>query len=279
MPVFDGSIDEDDAEEGSRLPLLIVIAVLVLFAFAGVVYYAYTEGVERGRADAPRVIVAQSSGTKLKVYQQQAPAEDESTEADSVPAPPTPVTGGANPQVSPGVSAAQTQKPEAAPKQSTEIAAEPSKPAPAPVAAPPVPAPTPKPVQKKVTVSAAVPEPPRVATHAPAPLVAPTVTENSSAAPSAPSATPEVESKAAAGGGPLLQIGAYKSQAEAESAWHAFQSKHPIVGGYQSDVKQADLGEKGTWYRLRIGPFPDKDTAVQLCTKLKADGASCLLAK
>src|ERR1700722_11640719 len=92
MPVFDGGIDEDDGEEGSRLPLLIVIALLVLAAFAGVVYYAYTEGVERGRSDAPRVIVAQgNSGTKLKVYQQAAPSDDTSSEADSVPPPPTPV--------------------------------------------------------------------------------------------------------------------------------------------------------------------------------------------
>src|SRR5215469_16020511 len=93
MPVFDGGVDDEDAEEGSRLPLLIVIALLVLAAFAGVVWLAYTQGVERGRADSPRVIVAQGTpgSTKLKVYQQAAPADEDAAEADSVPPPPTPI--------------------------------------------------------------------------------------------------------------------------------------------------------------------------------------------
>src|SRR5436190_11714823 len=62
--VFDGAEDDMDAE-GSRLPLLIVIALLVLAAFAGVVYLAYTEGVQKGRSDAPRVITAQNGPAKV----------------------------------------------------------------------------------------------------------------------------------------------------------------------------------------------------------------------
>jgi hypothetical protein len=54
--VFDDA-DEAD-EEGSRLPLLIVIALLVLAAFGGVVYLAYTQGLQRGRADAPRPVAS-----------------------------------------------------------------------------------------------------------------------------------------------------------------------------------------------------------------------------
>ena len=41
--VFDGAEDDDDVE-GSRLPLLIVIALFVLAAFAGVVWLAYHAG-------------------------------------------------------------------------------------------------------------------------------------------------------------------------------------------------------------------------------------------
>jgi cell division protein FtsN len=266
MPVFDGSMDEDEAEEGSRLPLLIVIALLVLAAFAGVVWLAYTQGVERGRADAPRVIVAQgTSGTKLKVYQQAAPADDEAAETDSAPPPPTPVTKDTAQPASPGLRAATA--PEAAAPQSQAAAAE-----------SPPPQPTTGPPQKTASVSAA-PEPPRIATHAPAPLVAPTDTETASAPPPPKVATVEETPKPVAGGSFLLQIGSYKSQDEADTAWHAFQSKHPIVGGYQSDIKQVDLGDKGVWYRLRIGSFADKDAAMALCTKLKADGASCFMAK
>ena len=50
--VFDGSEEEDDVE-GSRLPLLIVLALLVLAMFAGVVWLAYTQGVARGRGETP----------------------------------------------------------------------------------------------------------------------------------------------------------------------------------------------------------------------------------
>ncbi len=44
------SVEEEEDIEGSRLPLLIVLALLVLAMFAGVVWLAYTQGVARGRA-------------------------------------------------------------------------------------------------------------------------------------------------------------------------------------------------------------------------------------
>src|SRR6201985_3884299 len=85
--VFDGSEEEDDAE-GSRLPLLIVLALVVLCAFAGVVWLAYTQGVARGRTETPvlaaaagpeRVAPQNPGGTAVpyqgfKIYEQPAPA-------------------------------------------------------------------------------------------------------------------------------------------------------------------------------------------------------------
>ena len=73
----------------------------------------------------------------------------------------------------------------------------------------------------------------------------------------------------------MLQIGAYKSADDANTAWKSYEAKHPIAGGYSPDVKQVDLGDKGTWYRLRIGPFDGKAAASAFCDKLKADGAIC----
>src|SRR6202167_3127569 len=55
--VFDGSDDDEDVE-GSRLPLLIVLALLVLAMFGGVVYLAYTQGVARGRGETPVLLAA-----------------------------------------------------------------------------------------------------------------------------------------------------------------------------------------------------------------------------
>ena len=79
--------------------------------------------------------------------------------------------------------------------------------------------------------------------------------------------------------GVVLQIGSYKSEAEARQSWSAFKAEHDAAAGYRPDVKSADLGAKGTWYRLRMGPFADRKSAMEVCAKLKADGASCLLAQ
>ena len=62
--VFDGGEDDEDVE-GSRLPLLIVIALLVLAAFGGVVWLAYQRGVQQGHAEVPRVIAADQGPVKV----------------------------------------------------------------------------------------------------------------------------------------------------------------------------------------------------------------------
>src|SRR6185503_17439994 len=78
LGMYDGS-DDDVEEEGSRLPLLIVIALVVLASFAGVVWLAYTQGVQRGREDAPRIMAVRQNKmaatesknpySDLKIYQ------------------------------------------------------------------------------------------------------------------------------------------------------------------------------------------------------------------
>ena len=88
--VFDGSEEEEDVE-GSRLPLLIVLALLVLAMFGGVVWLAYSQGVARGRGETPvltaaagpeRVAPPQGSGGNtvpyqgFKIYEQPAPPDD-----------------------------------------------------------------------------------------------------------------------------------------------------------------------------------------------------------
>ncbi|HEU0096694.1 MAG TPA: hypothetical protein VFQ52_09575, partial [Rhizomicrobium sp.] len=97
--VFDGS-EEDEDVEGSRLPLLIVLALLVLAMFGGVVWLAYTQGVARGRGETPvltaaagpeRVAPQQPGGTNVpyqgfKIYEQPAPPDDVADASDAKPA-------------------------------------------------------------------------------------------------------------------------------------------------------------------------------------------------
>jgi outer membrane biosynthesis protein TonB len=259
--VFDGAEDEEDVE-GSRLPLLIVIALLVLAAFGAVVWLAYQRGVAQGHTEVrtiaaepgpAKVTPANPGGTQtpytgLKIYQQRAPSDEEAN-VDTAPPPPsdalkpapapaTPVTNNATPA--------------------------PATPAPKPVVAAPLPV-TPKPTPAP---AAPKPAPVQQAMTAPPPPPKPT--------PAPVEATPAAAPPAGAG---LLQIGAYKSEAEANTAWKTYKGKHSsLLSGLSPDVKQVDLGAKGTWYRLRI-VAGSKDDASSLCTKLKGEGGDCLLAK
>lgn len=272
--VFDGS-EEDDDVEGSRLPLLIVLALLVLAMFAGVVWLAYTQGVARGRGETPiltaangpeKVAPPQAGGTNVpyqgfKIYEQPAPADDASDARPvdaAQPAAATPAPVAAAPKPAPAAPPSA-----AAPKPAA------SAPEPKPAAAPP------KTVASLIQQSQTPPPPamkPAVTNGAPPATSAPrTLTP---AAPAPVAATP------AAAGSYVLQIGAFKSQAEADTAWRAYRGKHAaLLTGYSPDIRQVDLGEKGTWYRLRIAGFNDREVASALCDRLKADGGGCFLGR
>jgi cell division protein FtsN len=275
--VFDGSEDDDEAE-GSRLPVLIVIALVVLFAFAGVVWLAYQKGVASGRSE-PRVVVADTDNVNsspatnsgnpteykgLKIYEQPAPNDaDQST--------------------APGTTDAQKPAPKTQPAQTAALplrapVTEPSDAVTAQAVAPTAPPPPvpvkPKP-EKKVAVAAPVTEKPVTAKPvAAAPVEASEPPRTLSPAVTSPPA------HAAAGGEYLLQIGSYKSEEEANASWASDKKKYgSVLAGYSPNVKQVDLGEKGTWYRLRIASFADKSSANDLCDKLKAAGGSCIISK
>jgi len=287
--VFDGS-EEDEDVEGSRLPLLIVLALLVLAMFAGFVWLAYSEGVSRGRSEIPvvtaeagpaRVAPANPGGAAtpykgFKIYEQPAPPDGETTQDVSPrapvdakpaqPATPAPTMTAAAPKPAPVIAtpspAAKVEAPPAKPAAPVKMAA--ATPAPAPKPAPVVQTPAPKAapvsVQPSVPLTQASAPPRQLAANAPPAPVAQTAAPTS--------------------GAYVLQIGAYKSQADADTAWNAYKAKHAaLLAGYAPNVLQANLGDKGTWYRLRIAGFSSKDVASALCDRLKADGGGCFLGK
>lgn len=263
IPVYDLADDEVEEEERSRLPLLIVIALLVLAAFAGVVWLAYNQGVARGRAGAAVVIAAPQGPvrtapadpggeatpyTGLKIYEQPV-SPDQEAQASAL-APPAPQNG---------VPEASIVKPQPA-----EVRRMPS------TEAPPI----------RLNPDTSIVAPARAAATA-APPPAKPVPPPAKPAPAAvaPAVPPPTTRSAAAAGKAVLQIGAYESEEIADGAWAAFKARHgDVAGTLAQDIQRVDLGAKGIWYRLRVGPFSDKGGAAAACEKLKAQGATCFVA-
>jgi len=77
----------------------------------------------------------------------------------------------------------------------------------------------------------------------------------------------------------VVQVGSKKNQTEALASFADMQQKYPtLLASYRPMVQKADLGTKGVWYRLRIGPIADKTAATKLCSQLKAQGLpDCLV--
>lgn len=79
-------------------------------------------------------------------------------------------------------------------------------------------------------------------------------------------------------GSHLVQVGAFRSQGEADGQWAKMQGKlGAFLDGKAKDVEVADLGSKGTFYRLRVGPFASADDAKTYCAGLKERGTDCLI--
>jgi hypothetical protein len=81
-------------------------------------------------------------------------------------------------------------------------------------------------------------------------------------------------------GGVFIQFSAQKSETAARSSYHGLRTKFPtILGKLDPNIQRADLGDKGVFYRVRIGPFALAD-AQKICGNYKAVGGDdCLIAR
>jgi hypothetical protein len=84
--------------------------------------------------------------------------------------------------------------------------------------------------------------------------------------------------KFAADGPFLAQIASLKSAEAADAAWARFARRAPaLFGPARKDVQQADLGERGIYFRVRAGYFANRADAAQFCGQVKALGQECLV--
>lgn len=133
----------------------------------------------------------------------------------------------------------------------------------------PVPAPRPVQALRVARAEPAAAEPAR-----------PAATLRAAAAPQpldlGPQRTASVRGAAVQTGGTFVQISSHQSDAEARSAFTSAQRRFPMLQGQAPNIRTAEIPGRGTWHRLRVGPF-SREEAQGFCQRLKTAGGSCVL--
>jgi cell division protein FtsN len=81
-----------------------------------------------------------------------------------------------------------------------------------------------------------------------------------------------------AGSGYVVQVSSQRSEADAQASLRSLQEKFPTYfGGRTAIVRRADLGAKGIYYRVVMGPFTAAGEADQFCSGFKAAGGQCIV--
>jgi cell division septation protein DedD len=273
-----------EPETGRRsLALPFGIGAVALLVFGSILWWAYSSDTEQTGGEVP-VIVADNAPIKEKpaeegglevpdqdklVYDNIAEGEEGAATVEQLlPAPEEPV---APPQPEPSVAATTgTAQPAPLPATGEDTDAALADAAPAPATEPTQTAAAPAPAPETSSTAAG-------ATAAPAAPAAPSATQEA-AAPAA--AVPAEPVKPAAGGSWKIQLAAVKSEDGARQEWGRMQKAHPdLLGDMRLTVQRADLGTKGIYYRIQAGPLPDRTTAEDVCSELKASKQPCLVVK
>lgn len=99
--------------------------------------------------------------------------------------------------------------------------------------------------------------------------VAPQAQQSTKVASAAATAVPA----ATGGNGFVPVLSSQKSRMDALKAYADMQQKYTdVLQGRAPDVREVDLGQKGVWHRLMLGPPGSREAASSVCTQLKAHG-------
>jgi cytoskeletal protein RodZ len=279
----------DEDEDRSRGPLVIAAIVAVL-AICGVILWQLYAG-SRENGDTPQVAADTGSFKSAPTEDPAAPDGDLDKgvfdAANGTDAPPLDVqpstTGAEDPLLADGgvvPTPAPTPAPVTAPTPTPAPKAQASIPQPAPK---PAPAPAPKPVVKPkpapVQVAQATPRPAPVAPPpAPKPVAVavpatPTPTPVAVAQPASSPAPKAAPAPRPSSGGIAAQLGSFQTRASADTALARYRASG--LSGPVS-VVAADLGDKGTWYRIRATGFDTRSEVEGFCSKARSAGAQCI---
>jgi outer membrane biosynthesis protein TonB len=280
-PTFE---DDDDLDPRIRRRprrnrwLAAVVALAALTGFAGIAWYATSKGRQNPGAVAP-LITAERDPVKerpvepggmevpnrnLQVFNRMNPDAQPQRVERLLPPAEAPVARPApEPEVVPPVGPLVPNPP---PLAKREEPAPPVVPAPDKTAKTPEPPPVPPTTTPKVTKAPAAKEVPKA--------------ESSQTEAAAPAASAMKKSAAIPTGAWRVQLGAARDEARAKAAAQRVQKANgDLLGALSADIVRADLGAKGIFYRMRMGPLADRAAADDLCRKLKARKVGCLVIK
>ena len=96
----------------------------------------------------------------------------------------------------------------------------------------------------------------------------------------APREEPAPPPGAATGDGWVVQISSQRTREEAQSSWDSMRGRYPsVLGDLQPSIQETDLGDRGIYHRLRVGPWPTRAEAIEVCEALQAAGGTCFVAQ
>lgn len=116
-----------------------------------------------------------------------------------------------------------------------------------------------------------------------APTAAPAVVTPAPVAPApqqvatAPVTTAPAITQAVPAGDFVVQLASLRSPEQAQATFNTLQGRFgSILTGFAPDIQRADLGDRGIYHRLRVGPM-DRNAANSLCQRYQAAGGDCIV--
>ncbi len=263
---------EDDEEEALPGLFILLMGVLIVAAFGAVVWMAYQQGVRSGRGETGVPYVQAEPGPiKIETARDSEPARRiaafDAIDPDADPVEPEVLLSSAEePLLDSGADDAAADEnvdDEITVADAGETGASIDE-----VAR--------RIVEEQEAASAPVtnPEPQtsRPATRPQTVSTEPAATESQPAASAAPAAIDALS------GDYVVQVASFPSEREARRGFEGLEGNFPtLLEGLAADIQSADLGDRGTWHRLRVGPFEGKADADAFCASLKERGRDCLV--
>lgn len=256
-----------------RFPRL--VALVVVLAFVGIVWYAFSQGQQMGISQVTPVIKADNEPFKVKpeqpggmeiphqdkmIYEELQGKNAEQVPEKLLPPPEKPVDMAAaeTPAVEPLTPVTDPSQP-----LPTQNVAE--RPAPAMQHADP----------KIEELKPIAPVTPQKTEPTPAPVKK---AEPKPEIKAEPKAEAKVEKKpAATGGSSRIQLASLPDKGQAEKAAASVKSKFSdLLDGRTVTVRAAQIPGKGIFYRVQVDGYKDKDSAQQACAAFKAKGQGCI---